>query len=256
MKKLLSLVCILAIGLTAEAAPKKASSASSASSSSQSSYSASASKTQKNAPKANRTGQFGITADLGYFSRTQIVTRTAGGQTTTTTTVDPFAEGIQFNISAGVTYFVLDRLEVGLSLGYNSNKTYLGQDINNDDCYQTVSTFDIIPSVGYHIPLCSWLDFVPSFYTSIGFGSNKQEQQINPYTVQTGSASVIQVGLDIVNFEIRPNKNLGLMLNVGGLYYTSRTVNLAGANNQNKRTLNTFNLSLFGNAGIGVRYYF
>lgn len=256
MKKVLSLLCILMLCLPAVAQKKSSSKSSSKSSVATSSYSGGSSRKASSGLEPHHRNQVGITADIGYWGQVGIVTQNNGGGTQTTTTVDPNGQGTDFSFSVGANWFAIKNLEIGLSLGYASTKWYLGPDANNDDTYRVQSLFTFIPQIAYHIPLCSWLDYVPAFYTSFGFGKRVTEQNINPYQTLTQSSSRIIVGLDIVNFEIRPNKNMGLMLNVGGFYYDTQIQRGGGANNQNVNIMNTTMLSLFGNASIGFRYYF
>ena len=256
MKKILSIVCILMLCLPAVAQKKSSSKSSSKSSVAASSYSGGSARKASSSLEPHHRNQVGITADIGYWGQVGIVTRDVAGQTQTTTTVDPNGQGIDFSFSVGANWFAIKNLEIGLSLGYASTKWYMGVDANNDDLYRVQSLFNFTPQVAYHIPLCGWLDYVPAFYTSFGFGSRKTEQNINPYQTLTQRSTRIIVGLDIVNFEIRPNKNMGLMLNVGGLYYNTSIQVGGGANNRNIAITNTTSLSLFGNASIGFRYYF
>lgn len=254
MKKILSVLCILALCLTAGAQKKTTSSASAASSSSSSS-SGSRSSSSRTPALGHHKGQMAITADLGYYYEQSTVTRTGGGQTTTVVTKDPRGVGIDFFIGGGFSYFINKNFEVGGSLGFNSNTTFIGVDGNGDDLHQVVSLFTITPAVSYHVPIANWLQYAPEAYVGVGFGSNKVEQTINPYTTQTGSANMVQVGLNFVRFEILASKKLSLMLNLGGMYFDARTTQAGGNAGTTTRTNTTVDLSPFGNLTVGLRYY-
>ena len=258
MKKVLSIICILMLCLPAVAQKKSSSKSSSKSSVAASSYSGGSARKSSSSLEPHHRNQVGITADIGYWGQVGIVTTDTGAGIQTTTTVDPNQQGIDFSFSAGAVWFAIKNLEVGLSLGYASTKWNNGVDAQGNDLFRINSLFSFVPNVAYHLPLCGWLDYVPRFFTSVGFGRNLVERNKNPYQTITQSATLIVVGLDLVNFEIRPKKNMGLMMNVGGFYYTSQ-INVGPTRfdpNQISDITNTTRLSLFNNASIGFRYYF
>ena len=253
MKKILSVLCILLLCLSAGAQKKTTSSSKAATSSSQSSG---GSRSSSRTPAlGHHKGQIGINADLGYYYEQMNRTTTGGGQTNTVIIKDPRGVGIDFFIGAGATYFLSKNWAVGGSLGFNSNTTFQGTDANGDDLHQVISLFAITPAVSYYVPIANWLQYAPQFYFGVGFGSNKVEQQINPYTVQTGSANMIQVGLDFVRFEILASKKLSLIVNLGGMYADFRTTKTGGNAGTVTTTNTTINLAPFGNMSVGVRYY-
>lgn len=255
MKKIISVLCILAVCFSAEAQKKTTSSTSAAKSTSSGVSSGSSSSARPKASVGHKAGSLAITADMSFFSETLTTTQTGGGQTINTITKDPFGNGTIFGIGAGVRYFINKNIEVGGDIGYQTVTTILGQDVNGDDLHQVVSLFSLTPSVGFHIPICHWLDYVPEAFILAAFGNNMQEQQINPLTTVTGSASEFEIGVNPVRFEILCSKSVSLILSTGRISYDVQTRNLGGQNNQNTRKLATVSMNLFANPTVGVRYY-
>lgn len=254
MKKILSILCVLTLCLSANAAGKKVSSSSSASSSSSSSYSSSSKSSSKSASVGHKAGQFGITANLGFSGGSNIVTQpdpTTGGLVTQTTP----ARTSTFLISAGVTYFVMDKLEIGLDLGYNNTRIFNAIDpVTGGNMFTNNGDFFISPYVGYHIPICNWLHYVPQFGLGLDFGSSTRDLSLNPKQQTTTSSTAFTVGLGVANFEILASEHFSFTLNLGGFNFT--TTKSEDKVNNITQVQNTFGLTLFQQVNVGVRYYF
>lgn len=251
MKKVLSILCIMMLCLPA-VAQKKTASKSSKKSTTTATYSGGSS--SRAASVGHHKGQFGITANVGFSggNTINVAPDPATGQPVSTTT--PLGTST-FDILVGVNYFVLDKLEIGAGIGYSNTKTFLGQDANNQDRYRNNGLFQIAPYVGYHIPICSWLHYVPQLELSLGFGSQVTDITINPKTQQTGSSTRIALDLALINFEILASKHFSLTLNVGGFSFVhTKMENVNGINTS--RTSNNFAMNLVNGGFVGFRYYF
>ncbi|MBP5538834.1 MAG: hypothetical protein J6X69_03220 [Bacteroidales bacterium] len=249
MKKVLSIVCILMLCLPAVAQKKSSSKSSSKSSVATSSYSGS----RASSAPIKQKGKIGITADLGFQTGSTINTGPDGaGGINTTITPD---RTMTFNAGAGVSYFVLERLEIGGTVGYSLSRTWLGLDTDGTtNLYRRVGRFEIAPYVGFHIPICSWCHYVPKVTLGFGIGSIITDLQLVPtITRNTGTSTRVYTDLAALNFEFLVSKKVSLTLDLGGIAYTSVT-NTPAPNT--KITTNTFAATFFNRNQFGVRYYF
>ena len=256
MKKVLSIICILMLCLPAVAQKKSSSKSSSKSSVAASSYSGGSSRASS---VSHQRGSFAIFGNIGYSGGSRVDAWRTGANENLRTRFDPTT----VSFDAGVSFYVADRLEVGGSLGYMLQKTWLNR-MNGKDLFQRVGLFNISPSIGYHIPICSWFHYVPKATFTIGFGSNINE--ITDQLIQRGSSLGIDIDLAAANFEILIHKHFSLTLELGGFSYTSLRLNnqpnpdgvvdAQGNIILGTRTTNTFNFNLLNRGLIGFRYYF
>lgn len=250
MKKVLSILCIMMLCLPA-VAQKKTASKSSKKSTTTATYSGGSSRSASTTIKQK--GKFGITADISVNTgnTVQIGPDGAGG-TVSTDTPNPQTS---WGFDLGAVYFVTEKLEVNMGLGYSNVRNYQGLDTDRaTKLYQNVGFFNIAPAVGYHIPLCNWLHYVPKLELGFGFGSVVTDVTFIPQTTrQTGSSFQFYADLSLLNFEVLANKHFSLTLDVGGLTYITQTLKPAPNTSQ---TTNLFNMSLLNGALVGFRYYF
>ena len=255
MKKILSIVCILMLCLPAVAQKKSSSKSSSKSSVATSSYSGGS----RASSVSHQRGSFAIFGNIGYSGGSVVDAWQVGANQNIRTNYNPTT----VSFDAGVSFYVADRFEVGGSLGYMLQKTFLRR-FNGKDLFQRVGLFTISPSVGYHIPICSWFHYVPKATFTIGFGSNVNE--ITDQLIQRGGSLGIEVDLAAANFEILIHKHFSLTLELGGFSYTSLRLNnqpnpdgdvdAQGNIILGTRTTNRFNFDLLNRGLIGFRYYF
>lgn len=148
-------------------------------------------------------------------------------------------------------YFVIDRLSVGLGIGYGLDKSPNGRSANDEQLFDKNGMFLIRPMVSYYVPLSEKFYYVPRFYVGLGFGKNKSE--INSTEITESDTSRFQVGLALLNFEFRPAKHIGIMFNAGELGYQTTTIK---EDSDNKTSDRNFSLGLNVGATIGFNYYF
>ena len=250
MKKILSIVCILMLCLPAVAQKKSSSKSSSKSSVATSSYSGGS---RASSAAIKQKGKLGITADFGFQTGNTINTAPDGaGGINTTITPD---RTLSFLAGAGVSYFVLERLEIGGTVGYSLTRTWLGLDTDNaTNLYRRVGRFEIAPYVGFHIPICNWCHYVPKATFGFGIGSVVTDVQLVPtVTRNTGTSTRVYTDLAVLNFEFLLSNKVSITLDLGGIAYTSVT-NTPAPNT--KITTNTFAATFFNRNQFGVRYYF
>ncbi len=251
MKKVLSLLCILMLCLPAVAQKKTASKSSAKKSTTTATYSGGSSRSSSTSIKQK--GKFGITADINVNTGNTLTIGPDGTGGTVTTDTPNRVTSWGFNL--GAVYFVTEKLELGLGLGYNNQRTFLGLDTDGaTKLYQNIGFFNITPAIGYHIPLCNWLHYVPKLELGFGFGSVVTDLTFIPQTTrQTGSSFQFYADLSLLNFEVLAHKHFSLTLDVGGLTFVTQTLKPAP---NTSRTTNSFNMNLLNGALVGFRYYF
>lgn len=149
-------------------------------------------------------------------------------------------------------YFVIDKLSVGLGIGYSMYKEPNGQFGTDDEqLFDKTGLFSLQPMVSYYVSLGKKFYYVPRFYIGFGFGKNKSELDSNETSER--NASMFRVGLSLLNFEFRPVDRIGIMFNAGSLGYETLTVKEDG---DNKLSSRDFSLGLNLGATIGFNYYF
>lgn len=148
-------------------------------------------------------------------------------------------------------YFVIDRLSVGLGIGYTLDKTPNGRTANDEQLFNKNGMFLLKPMVSYYLPLSEKFYYVPRAYVGLGFGKNRSELSNNE--VSETDASRFEAGLSLLSFEFRPAKHIGIMFNTGDLRYQSTTTK---EDSDNKSSDRNFSLGLNLGATIGFNYYF
>lgn len=241
--------------LPAVAQKKSSSKSSSKSSVATSSYSGGS---RASSAPVHQKGKFGITGDLGldFGSVTTVVLDATNTPVQTTRPNNQTS----FGIAAGVSYFVLDRLEIGGSLGFNNVRTDQGpdpNDVNNKQrLYQDAGTFSIVPYVAYHLPITNWLHYAPAFQLGLGFGyvntdiTYFPQRQFNPASSLSFNATV-----NLLRFELLANSHFSFLMMLGDMTFSTTSVkDFLGPGTS--RTNTNFTLNVFGNFRLGARYYF
>ena len=92
-----------------------------------------------------------------------------GGNTSSTSgnTVTKTPGTLSFGIAPQFGYFVIDRLEVNLSLGYSLDRYANGQDSEGNNLFRRTNVFEIVPGVRYYLPLGEKFWYTPGFDLSV-----------------------------------------------------------------------------------------
>ncbi|MEJ5104191.1 outer membrane beta-barrel protein [Chryseobacterium sp. MYb328] len=106
-------------------------------------------------------GDWVISGNTGMGFNNIATTVKVGGKSTDSPKVN------MFSITPSVGYFVIDKLAVGIDLGYVNRTT------KYDDVKSTNSTFSVMPTATYYFTNSSKL--VPFLGAGIGYGSNKEK---------------------------------------------------------------------------------
>lgn len=174
----------------------------------------------------------------------------------TSTTIDT-PNTVYFNIAPKFGYFIIDNLEVNLSLEYDLTKTY-NDEINGKKLWDRDNMFYITPGVNYYFKLGDKFFYAPGFHLSIGFGNNVIQE--TPETKTSNGQFGFKMGFDLLNFEFKPTDNIGITLNAGGLYYnmtsSSSSETTLDVTTTYKRTNNSIDFGLNLETSIGFKYYF
>lgn len=86
-----------------------------------------------------------------------------------------------FNFTPSVGYFVMDKLAIGLDLGYTSITSKYTDDYYREEEKVTNSVFSILPTATYYFN--SGTKVLPYLGAGIGYGSNKEKYDNVSYTV-------------------------------------------------------------------------
>lgn len=173
-------------------------------------------------------------------------------KTTVSSTSETTKGSRSFEFIPQFHYFVIDKLSVGLGIGYSLDKDPNGRTGSDDEqLFNKNGLFYFQPMASYYIPLGKKFYYVPRFYVGFGFGKNKSE--LSSKEVSESDASQFRVGISMLNFEFRPTGRIGIMFNAGDLGYKTTTVKQDG---DNKRSDREFSLGLNVGATIGFNYYF
>jgi len=158
-----------------------------------------------------------------------------------------------YNIAPTYSYFIADKLDIGVSVGY----THVSQkddvvDVNGSDFSNKTNGFSgavylrkyFLYENKIGIRTGPFFDYEHSNTTQSSYNDPENDNHANTYT---GG-----VGLDFVYF---PVKKLGLSAGIGNLNYSHRTA-VAGSNDASKITSNSFNLNFANSLTLSVNYVF
>lgn len=207
------------------------------------------------AMSAQQKGDMYVEGSLGITGGNTVTSAKAGNETVKTT--DPSA--LNFQIAAQYGYFVIDRLEVNLALGYSLDRSTPNRNSTADqNFYDFDNLFTIAPGVNYYFPLGEKIWYNPGVYVSVGFGNHKS--QLNSSTTEKQGLTQFGLGVSLISFELRPCEHLGISLRAGDLTYTMLntkvTETIAGTTVSSSTTNNSVNFGLNLGASIGFRCYF
>lgn len=203
---------------------------------------------------------------------------TSGGKTkvksngTTTSTDKP--KTTSFSILPNVSYFLSDKLALGLALGYNGSTTSKYDGTNNVNLKTKDGLFVVNPYAKYYIGLGEKTYFLLQGELALGFGSSKGQRFDNASNsvVDDNPTKRTIVGLGVLpGILFTPSEKIGLELmlgtpaaypdyNGGGAYLLGFSSKIDKSKDTNPETTdieNTF--SFFNLNAIGARvsvYYF
>lgn len=118
-----------------------------------------------------------------------------------------------FNVTPSAGYFVIDKLAIGIDLGYTSTTSKIEQDFlgNNYSVKSTLSTFSILPTATYYFKSDSkvlpYLGVGAGYstskekFTQTGTGSNNYEDNLNGFAWK-GKGGIVflltsSIGIDL-----------------------------------------------------------
>ena len=173
-------------------------------------------------------------------------------KTTVSSTSETTKGSRSFEFTPQFHYFVINKLSVGLGIGYSLEKDPNGRTGSDDEqLFDKKGLFYFQPMASYYIPLGKKFYYVPRFYIGFGFGKNKSE--LTSKEVSEEDASRFRVGISALNFEFRPTDHIGIMFNAGDLGYQTTVIKQDGDNKVSNRD---FSLGLNVGATIAFNYYF
>lgn len=153
-----------------------------------------------------------------------------GGNTSSTSgnTVTKTPGTLSFGIAPQFGYFVIDRLEVSLSLGYSLDRYANGQDSEGNNLFRRTNVFEIVPG-----------------------GSSRD---IDLQTTSKSGLTRFGLSLSAIAFEFRPADHFGITLRAGGLSYTMDRTSSKGSV-KSTSTSNDVSFRINTGVGIGFKYY-
>lgn len=203
-------------------------------------------------------GDMSISGNFGIGTSSKTGTTIMGSSTTETVEKDPFT----FDLGVNFGYFVVEKLEVSLGLGYDMSRYQNNQNTDSDkEFFDTKGKFSIAPGAKYYVSIVDDI----FYYTPglrFGFGFNSGTRQIDEKTTEEMHLPfVFDLALDLLAFEVKPSYNFGIGFSLGGLYYTSESVNYEEGSGDTlvkyKESENTFKLGFKSLAPtISVKWYF
>ena len=201
------------------------------------------------------TGSLGLSGNSTHY-RSKVV---QGNETSKEKEIVPGS--FKFSIMPEFGYYVLDRLEVSLALGYDLERSGVVDQWQDKNCYDFTHLFTINPGISYHLPICEKFYYAPAFYLSIGFGSvNSQSAGRNGIEVAKEGFTAFGFGLSLLSFEIKPTEHFAISLSAGdftyALVHAKDKEEVAGAEFSSHVTANNVDFGLNLGAKIGFKYYF
>ena len=177
-----------------------------------------------------------------------------GGNTSSTSgnTVTKTPGTLSFGIAPQFGYFVIDRLEVSLSLGYSLDRYANGQDSEGNNLFRRTNVFEIVPGVRYYLPLGEKFWYTPGFDLSVGVGGSSRD--IDLQTTSKSGLTRFGLSLSAIAFEFRPADHFGITLRAGGLTYTMDRTSSKGSV-KSTSTSNDVSFRINTGVGIGFKYY-
>ncbi len=197
-------------------------------------------------------GTISVGGEIGFSSTSNSRKDEVGG---TTTKIDG-TSFTRFTILPTVQYFIIDRLSVGLKVGYSS----LSSNNNATPNVKTTSgAFEIMPFGRYYYMLDEKVGFFGQVGVPLSFGTNKSESTTGS-TTTTSENSTSSLGIQLApGFIFFPSKKIGLELSLGNILginsYSQKADIAGGTRTDSQTTLSILNINTMG-LNVGLSYYF
>ena len=177
----------------------------------------------------------------------------AGGSKSTTGNVSvKNPSPLTFEIAPQFGYFVVDRLEVDLALGYSLTRTKTGTDADGNNLFRRNNVFEISPGVRYYLPLGEKFYYTPGFSFEVGFGGTSTDLSQSSST--KNGLTTFGFSLSALAFEFRPVEHIGVTFRAGALSYSMEHSSDKNANSSTNE--NSFSFNLNRGVSLGLKYYF
>lgn len=199
---------------------------------------------------AQKKGDFYLSGFLNVSGGSNVTKVTAGNSTVT----EKVPMDVEFTIAPKAGYFITDRLEVNMSVGYSLDKSR-NSGSGDDVRWTRVNQFIFGPGVNYHIPLGGKFTYAPG--AEILFGVGGANSDISGTTKENlGTVFSFGLRLDLLSFEFRPTDHLGIMFRAGALSYDLLQLTNKGDAGKYKTAQNNVSFGLNYSTAIGFKYYF
>lgn len=171
---------------------------------------------------AQNRGDMSVGGTINFLSTTTSVSAKVAGQTEKNSTTAG-----TFGIGADFSYFVVDGLSIGASIGFSS--------VTNNN------TIIIAPELRYYLPITDNFYYTPGVMAGLASISTDEE-----------SRNGFAFGVALAGFEYKISSRLSLSADILSLSYVSFSEAVSGVN----MNLGILTASLAGSPEIGVKYYF
>lgn len=117
-------------------------------------------------------------------------------KTTVSSTSETTKGSRSFEFAPQFHYFVINKLSVGLGIGYSLEKDPNGRTGSDDEqLFDKKGLFYFQPMASYYIPLGKKFYYVPRFYIGFGFGKTNRNSPVkrSPKKMRRGSGSESQL---------------------------------------------------------------
>lgn len=205
-----------------------------------------------NAQDAYSAGNIMLQGGLGFSNSSSSLETTNGG--TTNTAEGPKFSNFNLNVMGG--YFVVDRIAVGLGLGFESSK------MTDEDAFGTeeekTNLTVVAPFVRWYAPeITSDFSVFVDLKLGFGFGSMESKETTGGNTESfTQDISTLGVGIS-PGFSYLVSEGIALTFNYGFLGYNSRTTKADfGGGSSAKKMDKDFGLNLnFNTLAVGCTFF-
>lgn len=173
-------------------------------------------------------------------------------------------DGFNFDIGVGFGYFITDKVEIGLQVGFdhfkkqNNLDEYL-EDSSIKKLYNTESTFSLVPSLKYYAPIVEeTVYYTPGVSLGFGFNSGKIQAEETITVDDDTQPFVFALGIDLLAFEFKPSYNIGINVSLGGFYFRQESIDydIEGTHFKTSTTEWAFDIDSIFSPTIGFKYYF
>ena len=167
----------------------------------------------------------------------------------------------EFSIMPEFGYFVLDRLEFDVSIGYSLSRSESTGTWQGKNLFTFMHVVTVNPGLVYHLPSCEKFYYTPAFHLNVGGGvQNVQDGGRDGISTTGQGFGVFGFSISALAFEIKPTEHFAISLSAGefsyGLVTASEKVTSGDESVRSRATVNVVELGLNLGATIGFKYYF